>query len=371
MLNGEFPEKLEDYLSQHPEGASHLKRYRLMLESINFVTEQIRAFDEWVEELATKEFPQTRLLRQIPGVGPVTALTFLATIGDPDRFPSSRMVASFVGLTPSSRSSGNSSPQLRISKRGSNILRSYLVQSAQYILGPFGPDSDLRRWGLKIVSKGGRHPKRRAVVAVARKLSVLLLVLWKTEQVYEPLLHPKVNLEFRTEARSRKRCGDEAVESTALVEGELEDENEIEDEVESKVGEVNVLVSMEPPSTETERVEAAVSSANPEDVIEDSMKHRIFEPIAAGQSERKNSKTRKTKATRAKTTTAKTKTAKVKSTRTRKAKAPDAAKKQARKIADWGSTKTKRLAASVEESSGRRNQSSLLNRIKKDVSYAV
>lgn len=134
-----FPSKLEDYLSQHPEGASHLERYGLMLRSIEFLTEQIRVFDKRVEELATKEFPQTRLLRQITGVGPVTALTFVATIGDPDRFPSSRMVANFVGLTPSNRSSGSSSPQLRISKRGSNILRSYLVQSAHYILGPFGP----------------------------------------------------------------------------------------------------------------------------------------------------------------------------------------------------------------------------------------
>ena len=66
-------------------------------------------------------------------------------------------------------------------------MRYLLVQGAHYILGPHGPDTDLRRWGLKLGSSGGDRGKKRAVVAVARKLAILLLVLWKTGAKYEPL----------------------------------------------------------------------------------------------------------------------------------------------------------------------------------------
>ncbi len=67
------------------------------------------------------------------------------------------------------------------------MMRQLLVQSAHYILGPFGEDSDLRRRGLKIAARGGKNAKKRAAVAVARKLAVLLHRLWVTAEVYEPL----------------------------------------------------------------------------------------------------------------------------------------------------------------------------------------
>lgn len=67
------------------------------------------------------------------------------------------------------------------------LLRRLLVSSAHYILGPFGPDTDLRRWGLTLAARGGKNAKKRAVVALARKLAVLLHRLWSTGEVYEPL----------------------------------------------------------------------------------------------------------------------------------------------------------------------------------------
>ncbi len=93
----------------------------------------------------------------------------------------------YLGLRPGRRNSGNSQPQLHISKEGDRYLRTLMVQGAHYILGPFGQDSDLRRWGLKLSERGGSNAKKRAVVAVARKLSVLLHKLWVSGEVYQPL----------------------------------------------------------------------------------------------------------------------------------------------------------------------------------------
>jgi len=117
----------------------------------------------------------------------LSAITFVLTIEDPHRFARSRDVGSYLGLRPKQQDSGDRSPQLRITKAGDQYLRKMLVSCAHYILGPFGPDTDLRRWGLKLCERGGKNAKKRAVVAVARKLAVLLHRLWVTAEVYEPL----------------------------------------------------------------------------------------------------------------------------------------------------------------------------------------
>jgi transposase len=137
--------------------------------------------------LAEEKYPETRLLRQVKGIGPLIALTYVLTLEDPHRFAKSRTVGSYLGLRPRQRESGASAPQLGITKAGNNHLRWLLVQAANYILGPLAPDSGLRRWGLGLAAKGGKNGKRRAVVAVARKLAVLLHRLWVTAEVYEPL----------------------------------------------------------------------------------------------------------------------------------------------------------------------------------------
>ena len=127
------------------------------------------------------------LLRQVPGVGALTALTYVLTLEDPARFADPRAVGSYLGLRPRQADSGDLSPQLHVTKAGDEMLRRLLVGAAHYILGPFGPDTDLRRWGLGLAARGGKRGKRLAVVAVARKLSVLLLRLWATGEAYEPL----------------------------------------------------------------------------------------------------------------------------------------------------------------------------------------
>jgi transposase len=131
-----------------------------------------------MEQIARDVHPEVALLKQVKGVGTLIALTYVLTIDDPQRFPKSREVGCFLGLRPGRRNSGESEPQKSISKEGDRYLRTMLVQGAHYILGPFGEDCDLRRWGPKLAERGGGNAKKRAVVAVARKLAVLLHRLW-------------------------------------------------------------------------------------------------------------------------------------------------------------------------------------------------
>jgi transposase len=162
-----------------------------VLSTIAKLTGEIKALDVLIEKTARENYPETMLLTQVPGVGTLTAQCFVLTIEDPARFPKPRAVASYLGLRPRRAESGTLSPQLRITKAGDDHLRWLLVTAAHYILGPFGPDTDLRRWGLALCEKGGKNGKKRAVVAVARKLAVLLLRLWQTGEIYEPLRNAK------------------------------------------------------------------------------------------------------------------------------------------------------------------------------------
>ena len=158
-----------------------------LLSAIEELSERICEYNDQIEALAEASYPQVTLLKQIKGVGTLIALTFLLTLEDPHRFRKSRDVGCYLGLQPGRRNSGQSEPQLHISKEGDPYLRTLLVQGAQHILGPFGVDCDLRRWGLKLAERGGRIGKKRAIVATARKLAVLLHHLWVSGEVYEPL----------------------------------------------------------------------------------------------------------------------------------------------------------------------------------------
>jgi transposase len=157
-----------------------------ILNIIASLTKQIRAYDQKVKNLCSQRYPETKLLRPVGGVGTLTALGYILTLENPHRFRRSREVGPALGLVPRRDQSGDRDPQLRITKTGDAYLRRLLVGSAQYILGPFGPDCDLRRWGLKLAERGGKNAKKRAVVAVARKLAVLLHHLWKTGEIYDP-----------------------------------------------------------------------------------------------------------------------------------------------------------------------------------------
>lgn len=174
-------EKLEGL----PEGVqAALKPVLLVVERM---TEEIQGYDKKLAEIARKEYPETALLEQVTGVGLLIALTFILTLDDAQRFRYSRDVGCFLGLRPQRHESGESQPQLGITKEGDVYLRRLLVQGAHYILSARGPDTDLKRWGQKLAGKGDKRAKRRAVVAVARKLAVLLHHLWVSGEVYEPL----------------------------------------------------------------------------------------------------------------------------------------------------------------------------------------
>lgn len=191
-----------------------------LLDLIERLTAEIKSFEKKLEALCKRHKP-TALLQAVPGVGPICSLAFVLTIEDPHRFQRSRQVGAYLGLVPKLDQSGGSSPQLRITKAGDVNLRSLLVTSAHYILGPRGPDSDLRRWGLALAERGAKNAKKRAVVAVARRLAVLLHHLWRTGEVYDPLFVARQRGEaddptkVRPPLITRKKRQPEAVEVLA------------------------------------------------------------------------------------------------------------------------------------------------------------
>jgi transposase len=158
-----------------------------LLAEIDSLTDRIKEYDAQLEEMWRERYPEVRVLKQVQGVGTLIALTFVLTVEDPHRFRKSRDAGCYVGLRPKRRESGQSRPQLGISKEGDSYLRKLLVQGAHYILGRHGQDSDLRRWGLKLAGTGCKNAKKRAIIAVARKLAVLLHKLWISGEPYEPL----------------------------------------------------------------------------------------------------------------------------------------------------------------------------------------
>jgi transposase len=158
-----------------------------LLDQCDALTASIGRLDREVERLGRSRYPETRLLRQVPSVGPITSLAYVLTIEDPKRFAKSRAVGAYFGLTPRQRDSGDAKPELAISKRGDELMRRLLIEAAHYTIGPFGPDSELRRFGLRLLGQGGKRAKKRAAVAVARKLATLLHRLWVTGEVYHPL----------------------------------------------------------------------------------------------------------------------------------------------------------------------------------------
>ncbi len=160
-----------------------------LLQQITTLTRQIHRMEQQIENLAQR-YPEIPVLRTAPGVGPVIAAAYVLTLDRADAIGSSRGAGAFLGLRPKQSQSGDSDPEHRITKTGNIYLRKLLVQAAHYILGRFGPDSALRRWGLKLAASGGKRGKKRALVAVARKLAVILHCMWRRGQSYQPFPQP-------------------------------------------------------------------------------------------------------------------------------------------------------------------------------------
>jgi transposase len=177
-----FSQKVEEVLPAEIRGA-----LLPLVQLVAALSDSIKGYDEKIEKLGREKYGHTALVRQVTGVGPITALAYVLTLENPARFAKSRDVGPYLGLVPKQEDSGDIQPQLGISKAGDTMLRKLLVGSAHYILGPFGPDTDLRRFGLRLCERGGKNAKKRAAVAVARKLAVLLHHLWVSGEVYEPL----------------------------------------------------------------------------------------------------------------------------------------------------------------------------------------
>lgn len=180
--SGSFAKKAAAFL---PEPLS--EALAPVIRTIAELTQRIGLLERQIAQLSAQRYPEAVDLQQVPGVGPVTALAYMLTLEDPSRFSRSRMVGPYLGLTPRRDQSGATDKQLRISKAGNGYLRKLLVNCSHYILGPFGPDCRLRRYGLAIAARGGKNAKKRAAVAVARKLAVLLHRLWVSQGQYEPL----------------------------------------------------------------------------------------------------------------------------------------------------------------------------------------
>jgi len=176
-----------------------------MFRAIEALNTEIKEYDDKIEALCKSKYPETNSLQDISGVGPITALCFVLTLEAPDRFKNGRQVGAYVGLTPKKRQSGDSNPQLGITKCGDGYLRKLLVQCAQCILSPRGKDSALRRWGEQKVASGGKGAKKRAVTGVARKLSVVMYHLWKTGDRYKPFPEIKTRSKDQSRAGSKPR----------------------------------------------------------------------------------------------------------------------------------------------------------------------
>lgn len=195
-----FPAKAREALA---EQADILLSVTPALNALDVLSEQIKAYDKAIALAIQERYPTAQLLMSIAGVGPITALSFVLVVEDPSRFEDARDIGPFLGLVPRRDQSGDLDKALPISKTGNQALRRLLVQCAQYILGNFGPDSDLRRQGLKLAGKGGQAgaskkgqstariggkvAKRKAIVAVARKLAVVMLTIWQKQSKYIPL----------------------------------------------------------------------------------------------------------------------------------------------------------------------------------------
>lgn len=177
-----FHVRVREFLAQQPELEPAIAPAVKALESL---TEQIRAYEKAIAEAAKTHHPMALKLQTIPSIGPITSLAFVLTIEDPGRFKDPRDVGAYLGLVPRRDQSGGTDKQLPISKAGNHYLRQLLVQCAQYLIGHFGPDCALRDQGLKLVAKGGKAAKKKATIAIARKLAVMMIAMWQKGTEYE------------------------------------------------------------------------------------------------------------------------------------------------------------------------------------------
>lgn len=145
-----------------------------MLEVIGAICVQIKAYDRSLAQMARSDDTVKRMM-SVPGIGPLTALAFVSAIDDPHRFKRSSDVGAYLGLTPRRHQSGEMDWSGRISKQGDGLARTYLFEAASVAITRIDRWSTLKAWGLRLTKRIG---SRKARVAVARKLAVILHCIW-------------------------------------------------------------------------------------------------------------------------------------------------------------------------------------------------
>ena len=166
-----FAVRAEDLIENRPELIAVVEP---LLKARKAIEQQTDDLDRQVLKLARYD-AQVRKFMTVPGAGPITALCFKATIDDPTRFKRSRSVGAYVGLTTRRHASGEIDWTGRISKCGDTMLRSYLFEAAGVLLTRVPKWSALKAWGMRLAKRNGL---RKATVAVARKLAVILHRMW-------------------------------------------------------------------------------------------------------------------------------------------------------------------------------------------------
>ncbi|MEN6538744.1 MAG: IS110 family transposase [Mizugakiibacter sp.] len=209
-MGGRLPSCSAESFHKHGEAVPAALRQSLepLMSTIGDVTTRIRQLERKIERLAEEKYPASARLRAPIGVGPLTALCFMLVVEDPRRFARSRQVGVYAGLTPARDQSGTCDKQLRISKAGDPYLRQLLVQCAQYVLGNRSKPCELKEWGLKLAERGGKAAKKRAVIAVARRLAVQMHRLWVSEEPYDPFWATKRRERIAEQAAARSMRGD-------------------------------------------------------------------------------------------------------------------------------------------------------------------
>lgn len=181
-MTKEFPEPIQAILNP-------------MLELAAEITVKIKAAEQKIHQIAQRYSKDLKVLDAICGVGELTSLAFALTIDEKQRFGKSRQIGPYLGMVPGQSQSGARDPQQRITKQGDRMMRFLLVQCAHCILRRDAPDCDLKRWGwskIEVLKNGkGKPRKKKVIVAVARKLAVLMHRLWVSGEVYDPLYNAK------------------------------------------------------------------------------------------------------------------------------------------------------------------------------------
>jgi transposase len=166
-----FAARAEELIEGRPELVAAV---RPLLEARRAIEHQVGDLDRKVLKLARHDVQVSKFMTA-PGVGPITALCFKATIDDPTRFKRSRSVGAYVGLTTRRHASGEVDRSGRISKCGDAMLRTFLFEAANVLLTRVPKWSALKAWGMRLAKRNGL---RKAKVAVARKLAVILHRMW-------------------------------------------------------------------------------------------------------------------------------------------------------------------------------------------------